>query len=57
MHATPDPTAYLTEVLATRPGEVQVLEVRTASLEDAYLDLVRRTETAGAPDAPSTPTP
>ena len=50
MHATPDPTAYLTEVLSTRPGEVQVLEVRTASLEDAYLDLVRLTQT---PDTPT----
>lgn len=50
VHATPDPTAYLTEVLSTRPGEVQVLEVRTASLEDAYLDLVRLTQT---PDTPT----
>ena len=44
VHPTPDPTAYLTRVLATRPGEVEVVEVRAASLEDAYLDLVRRAE-------------
>ena len=42
VHAEPDPTAYLTEVLAARPGEVQVVEVRAASLEDVYLDIVRR---------------
>ena len=44
VHATPDPTAYLTEVLTARPGQVQVVEVRAASLEDVYLDLVRRAE-------------
>ncbi|MGC5585619.1 ABC transporter ATP-binding protein [Ornithinimicrobium sp. W1665] len=44
VHAAPDPTAYLTEVLTARPGQVQVLEVRAASLEDVYLDLVRRSE-------------
>src|SRR5690606_2674249 len=45
VHADPDPTAYLSEVLARRPGEVQVVEVRAASLEDVYLDIVRRAET------------
>ncbi|WP_158288541.1 ABC transporter ATP-binding protein [Ornithinimicrobium flavum] len=44
VHAEPDPTAYLTEVLTSRPGEVQVVEVRAASLEDVYLDIVRRAE-------------
>ena len=44
VHAAPDPTAYLTEVLTARPGQVQVVEVRAASLEDVYLDLVRRAE-------------
>lgn len=44
VHADPDPTAYLTQVLTTRPGEVQVVEVRAASLEDVYLDIVRRAE-------------
>lgn len=49
VHAAPDPTAYLTEVLTTRPAEVEVLEVRAASLEDVYLDIVRRAESAGDP--------
>ncbi|WP_202879533.1 ABC transporter ATP-binding protein [Serinicoccus kebangsaanensis] len=44
VHAEPDPTAYLTQVLGSRPGEVEVLEVRAASLEDVYLDIVRRSE-------------
>ena len=44
VHSEPDPTAYLAEVLARRPGEVQVVEVRAASLEDVYLDIVRRAE-------------
>lgn len=44
VHATPDPTAYLTELLGRRPGDVQVVEVRAASLEDVYLDIVRRAE-------------
>lgn len=44
VHAEPDPTAYLTQVLTSRPGEVQVVEVRAASLEDVYLDIVRRAE-------------
>ncbi|MFX0538982.1 ABC transporter ATP-binding protein [Ornithinimicrobium sp. Y1847] len=41
VHHDPDPTAYLTRVLAERPGEVQVVEVRASSLEDVYLDIVR----------------
>lgn len=44
VHAEPDPTAYLTQVLTSRPGEVQVVEVRAASLEDVYLEIVRRAE-------------
>ena len=44
VHADPDPTAYLTDVLTARRGEVQVIEVRAASLEDVYLDIVRRAE-------------
>ena len=44
VHADPDPTAYLTEVLTRRPNEVQVVEVRAASLEDVYLEIVRRAE-------------
>jgi ABC-2 type transport system ATP-binding protein len=44
VHAESDPTTYLTEVLTRRPGEVQVVEVRAASLEDVYLEIVRRVE-------------
>ncbi|ANS79256.1 putative ABC transporter ATP-binding protein [Serinicoccus hydrothermalis] len=54
VHAEPDPTAYLTQVLSCRPGEVEVLEVRAASLEDVYLDIVRRSET---PDPDPSPSP
>ena len=44
VHADPDPTAYLTEVLTRRPNDVQVVEERAASLEDVYLEIVRRAE-------------
>ena len=44
VHAEPDPTAYLSDVLHRRRGEVQVVEVRAASLEDVYLEIVRRAE-------------
>lgn len=44
VHSTADPTAWLTEQLTTRPGEVEVLEVRPASLEEAYLSVVRKAE-------------
>ncbi len=47
VHASPDPTGYLTEMLTTRAGHVQVVEVRAASLEDVYLDIVRRAESGG----------
>ncbi|MDO5739177.1 MAG: ABC transporter ATP-binding protein [Ornithinimicrobium sp.] len=44
VHAEPDPTAYLATVLATRADEVQVVEVRAASLEDVYLDIVQHSD-------------
>lgn len=47
VHADPDPTAYLRQVLTARAGEVEVVEVRAASLEDVYLDIVRRAESPG----------
>ena len=53
VHAEADPTAYLTQVLTSRPGEVEVLEVRAASLEDVYLDIVQR---SGAADSDTRPT-
>ncbi|WP_075811524.1 ATP-binding cassette domain-containing protein [Serinicoccus sp. CUA-874] len=53
VHAEADPTAYLTQVLTSLPGEVEVLEVRAASLEDVYLDIVQR---SGAADSDTRPT-
>lgn len=54
VHPTPDPTGYLREVLAGRPDGVEVVEVRASSLEDVYLDIVRRYETdGGAVEAPA----
>lgn len=55
VHAEPDPTAYLTQVLSTRPGEVEVLEVRAASLEDVYLDIVQRAESDAVTPLDTTP--
>lgn len=60
VHACDDPAEYLRGVLAA-PGRITDLEVRRASLEDFYLDLVARTEgrDAGltAPQARPTPVP
>ena len=41
---TPDPTGYLRDLLAGRPEGIEVIEVARASLEDAYLELVTRSE-------------
>jgi ABC-2 type transport system ATP-binding protein len=52
VHATAEPNLFLRDLLAqeaTGGGEVRDLEVRRASLEDAYLELVRRHE-GGAAD-------
>ncbi|HLS45648.1 MAG TPA: ABC transporter ATP-binding protein [Ornithinicoccus sp.] len=49
--STEDPVSYLRDVLA-RPGEVIDLEVRRASLEEAYLALVHQVET-GADTPPA----
>ncbi|MBD7918936.1 ABC transporter ATP-binding protein [Cellulomonas sp. Sa3CUA2] len=46
VHSTHDPVAFTRELLAT--GGVEDLEVVRASLEDAYLDIVRRHETDAA---------
>ncbi|MCC2315049.1 ABC transporter ATP-binding protein [Cellulomonas xiejunii] len=43
VHSTHDPVAFTRELLAT--GDVDDLEVVRASLEDAYLEIVRRHET------------
>jgi ABC-2 type transport system ATP-binding protein len=47
VHSTHDPVAFTRELLATTP-DVADLEVAHASLEDAYLEIVRRHE-AGQP--------
>lgn len=49
VHACEDPATYLREILTAPGGPVTDLEVRRASLEDAYLDLVRRAD-RGEPD-------
>jgi ABC-2 type transport system ATP-binding protein len=49
VHSTDDPAEYLREVLGAPGGAITDLEVRRATLEDAYLDLVHRVE-AGTPD-------
>jgi len=55
VHSTTDPVAFTRDLLAT--GEVDDLEVVRASLEDAYLEIVRRHD-AGEPLSPTgTPDP
>ncbi|NLT53442.1 MAG: ABC transporter ATP-binding protein [Actinomycetales bacterium] len=54
VHATEDPADYLREVLNAPGGQITDLEVRRATLEDAYLSLVRRVE-SGAPGADDDP--
>lgn len=44
VHSTPDPAGYLREVLTAAGGPVTDLEVRRATLEDAYIALVRHVE-------------
>ncbi len=44
VHSTDDPAAYLREVLGAPGGPFTDLEVRRASLEDAYIPLVRQVE-------------
>ncbi len=51
VHATDDPAPYLREVLAAPGGAFTDLEVRRASLEDAYLAIVHRVETGQDLDA------
>ncbi len=41
VHATDDATAYVRQLLADHPRGIEELEVRRASLEDTYLELVR----------------
>jgi len=44
VHSTDDPADYLRDVLSEPGGPITDLEVRRATLEDAYLTLVRRVE-------------
>jgi ABC-2 type transport system ATP-binding protein len=46
VHATPDATHFVRELLAQYGDEVADLEVRRASLEDTYMALVHRHERA-----------
>ena len=52
VHATETPADYLREVLNAPGGPITDLEVRRASLEDAYLALVQRLEAATPDDDP-----
>ena len=53
MHSTRDATAFVRRLLAEEGDAVADLEVRRASLEDAYIALVHAHEGAGeAPAAP-----
>lgn len=54
VHACDDPAEFLHGVLTAPGGPVTDLEVRRASLEDAYLDLVRRAEYGVDPERPLT---
>ena len=49
-HATPDATRFVRELFARHGDEVSDLEVRRATLEDTYLEMVQRHE-AGVEEA------
>ncbi|MUL40541.1 ABC transporter ATP-binding protein [Streptomonospora sp. PA3] len=51
VHSTPDATAFLRGLLNEAGDEVTGIEVRRASLEDAYMSLVHRHETGRAHEA------
>nr|WP_233515364.1 ABC transporter ATP-binding protein [Marinitenerispora sediminis] len=48
VHATPDATRFVRELFAQHGDDVADLEVRRASLEDVYMDMVRRHESGHA---------
>ncbi len=54
VEATPSPTAFLRDLLARHPGEIERLEVRHPSLEDVYLSLVGEPDGHTDPVAPTT---
>lgn len=47
VHATEDPTTFVRQLLAEHPAGIEDLEVRRASLEDTYLELVRAHDDGG----------
>ena len=51
MHATQDATAFLRRLLDEHGDAVVDIEVRRASLEDAYLELVQRHEAGHSDEA------
>ncbi len=55
VHATDDPATYLRSVLNAPGGPVTDLEVRRATLEDAYLSLVSAASTTSADEPRRTP--
>jgi ABC-2 type transport system ATP-binding protein len=52
VHAASDPTAFVRELLNDHPTGIDDLEVRRASLEDTYLELVRTHQEGDAMQAP-----
>lgn len=53
VHATDDATAFLRRLLADHPAGIDELEVRRASLEDTYLELVRTHEHGATTPGPA----
>ncbi len=54
VHATPDATHFIRQLLAEHPDGIEDLQVRRASLEDTYLELVRAHLDGSATPAPVT---
>jgi ABC-2 type transport system ATP-binding protein len=60
VHASPDPTAFVRRLFEEHGEEIADLEVRRASLEDTYIEMVQRYESGygerdGAPFGQGTP--
>lgn len=55
VHTTTDATRYVRELFAQHGGDLADLEVRRASLEDAYMAIVLRRETDGPADRAPAP--
>jgi ABC-2 type transport system ATP-binding protein len=48
VHATPDATAFMRELLAQNGDAVSEIEIARASLEDTYLAMVTKSEAAAS---------